>query len=420
MKKITILTAGTRGDTQPYIALGLALQNAGCQVRIAAFENFAKLVKDCGLDFFPIKGDITHVAQGETGQEAMRADNPLKVLVSFNKLKSMVFDLQGDFYAACRGADAIVYHPGATIGYFYAQQHQIPSILATPFPMTPTAEYPALIFYNFPRLGKGFNRFSHRVFEKIMWSASASAVKRYWDKEFHHLPQDYSCPYRRQVTPRLPTVVSCSNAVFPRPADWPEHVYNTGYWFLDEDAGWHPSPELQAFIDGGQPPVYVGFGSMGDQQQASRVTRVVIDALHHQRMRGVLATGWKGLQRVDNPPGDIFFLESAPHSWLFPRMAALVHHGGAGTTAAGMRTGVPTVVLPFSNDHFAWGRRVFELGVGSRAVPIKHLTVDRLSDALIYALSNETVNAAKALGEKIRNESGVETAAKVIMDSFLA
>jgi len=152
---ITILTTGTRGDVQPYIALGVELKKAGQNVRLVSFENYQDWVKSYGLDFYPIKGDVSLVASSESMNDARKADNPLKLILSFNKLKSLVGDLQKDFFNACAGSDAIVYHPGVSIGYFAAQYLHIPSILATPFPMTPTKDYPALIFYNTVRLGRG-------------------------------------------------------------------------------------------------------------------------------------------------------------------------------------------------------------------------------------------------------------------------
>ena len=412
---VTFLAAGTRGDTQPYIALGLALKKAGHTAQIAAFENNRDFVKSNGLEFYPIKGDVTQITRSDTGLEAMKADNPLKILLSFSKLMSLATNLQKDFYDACIGSDAVVYHPGASIGYFAAQHLNIPSILATPFPMTPTREFPSLIIYDSIRPGKAGNYLSHQLFEKMMWG-SGTPVKKFWKKEFGTLPEDFSCPYSKQITKSSPTIVSCSNYVFPRPADWPVHVYNTGYWFLDEEEDWRPSNDLLEFLDKGSPPVYVGFGSLGDAAAAAQTTELVIDALNRSGQRGILATGWSGLTDIGNLPKEIFVLESAPHAWLFPRMSAVVHHGGAGTTAAGLRAGVPSILIPFSNDQFAWGRRVYELGVGSKPIPRKKLSAENLSAAIKAALTDEIRAAAKDLGSKIQSENGAATAAKIIIN----
>lgn len=416
--KITILSTGSRGDTQPYVALGVQLKKSGHTVRLAAFQNYESFVKDHGLEFYPIRGDVSIIAAGADGKDAMQADNPLKIFLSFNKLKAHVFDLQQDFFNACKDSDVIVYHPGAAIGYFAARHFNIPSVLATPFPMSPTREYPSLIFYDAPRLGKGINFLSHKILEQIMWFASSSPLKDFWKQEFGKLPMDLSNPFSKQTSKRLPTIISCSEFVFPTPSDRSEHVHTTGYWFLDEEAGWNPSVELLNFLEKGSPPVYVGFGSIGNSDVALQTTELVINALKRSGQRGVLATGWNGMSKLKNIPDDIFILESAPHSWLFPHMAAVVHHGGAGTTAAGLRAGVPSIIVPFGNDQFAWGRRVYELGVGPMPIPRKQLTAEKLADAIQSALSNEMVNAAKELGKNIQSEKGTETAARVIEDVF--
>jgi sterol 3beta-glucosyltransferase len=416
---ITILTTGTRGDTQPYLALGLELKKAGHQVRIAAFENYKTFVESYDLEFYPIKGDVSMIASGESVSHARKADNPLKVILSFNKLQSLVFNLQKDFFNACTGSDAIVYHPGAAIGYFVAQHLKIPSILASPFPMTPTKDYPALIFYNTIRLGRGFNWLTHKIFEQVLWFASRSPIKQFWKKEFGGVPDNFGSPFSKQNTKTLPTIISCSNYVFPRPTDWPGYVYNTGYWYLEEPGEWKPSQDLLAFLQKGPPPVYIGFGSVGDPASAVQITDLVVEALHRSGQRGIFATGWNGMSNIDNLPEDILTLENAPHSWLFPQMAAVIHHGGAGTTAAGLRAGTPSIIIPFSNDQFAWGRRVYELGVGSKPISRKILTAEKLAAAIDFALTEEIITAANDIGKKIRSENGAVTAANIIMDGLV-
>ncbi len=412
---ITILSIGSRGDVQPYIALGVALKNAGASVRIVTFENFSQLVKENGLEIYPISGDVSKVATSEIVRSATQADNPLKVLLSFNTLKKLAADLQKGLFEACQGSDAILYHPGPSIAYFIAQHLKVPSILASPFPMTPTREYPSLIFYDKPRLGRTYNYWTHKIFEQIMWTASSGPIRQFWKQKFGRVPENFGPPFERQTLPSAPTIVSVSNHVFPQPKDYSPHVHHTGYWFLDENE-WTPPNDLLAFLDEGKPPVYVGFGSLGDVRSAEQTTRTVIDALKMSGQRGVLATGWNGMSKMDNLPDNIFMLESAPHSWLFSRMVAVVHHGGAGTTAAGLRAGVPSIIVPFSNDQFAWGRRVYELGVGAKPIPRKKLTSENLANAIQFTLRDDVKMEAKDLGNKIQAERGAEAAARVVME----
>lgn len=411
---ITLLAAGSRGDTQPFVALGVALKEAGYGVRVAAPETFENFIQRQGLEFYAVAGDVRSVAANPEISETMQADNPLKIIRSFNVLKNLAFEMQKDLFAACQGSDAIIYHPGATIGYFAARSLGIPSILASPFPMTPTGDYPALVFYNAPRLGRGANFLSHKLFEQILWRTSSGPVKKFWRQSFDTLPQPFSSPFIKQQTAAQPTLVACSNHIFPKPNDWPEHVHNTGYWFLDEETTWEPPEALQAFLEQGPPPVYAGFGSVNDPKTALETTHLVIETLRRTGQRGVLARGWNGMTHLEELPEHIFMLESAPHAWLFPRMAAVIHHGGAGTTAAGFRAGVPSILIPHSVDQFAWGQRASELGVGPTPIPKKKLSGEKLAAAISQALTEKTKVAARDLGQKIQDEKGLETAVRII------
>jgi sterol 3beta-glucosyltransferase len=343
----------------------------------------------------------------------MEAGNPLKVIMGFNALKNYAYSLQQGFYDACQGADAIVYHPGATIGHFVAQTLNIPSILATPFPMTPTKDYPALIFYDTVRLGKTFNLLTHILFQQIMWQTSKAPIKRFWKDKFSDLPHNFVNPFSQRQSNKNLTLVACSDYVFKQPHDLANKAHNTGYWFLDED-NWSPSDKLQEFLQAGTPPIYVGFGSLGHRDQATQTTEIVLDALERSGQRGLLATGWSGMTKVNGISDNIFMVESIPHSWLFPKMSAVVHHGGAGTTAAAFRAGVPQVIIPHANDQFAWGKRVEELGVGAKAIPRKKLTAAKLSAAISAVLNPEVKAKAIALGDKIQLEHGTEVATRLI------
>lgn len=417
---ITILAAGSRGDVQPYIALGMALKNLGCQVRLATFESYAGLIQQHGLELFPVRGDLSQIVAGADGQAAMQADNPLKIALSFNQLSKYVYELQADFFAACAGASAIVYHPGAVLGYFIARQRQIPGILATPFPMTPTRAYPSLVFYDAPRFGKMVNLATHKLFEQIMWSTARGAARRFLQTQFGRLPEDFGSPFPRQVTARYPTLIGCSPLVFPQPDDWSPHIYQSGYWLVPDEPAWTPPPGLLDFLQSGAPPVYVGFGSLSEPNRAAQTTAAVLAALRAVGQRGVLATGWNGLEQPADLPAEIYMLESAPHSWLFPRMATVVHHGGAGTTAAALHAGVPQVVIPHSNDQFAWARRMFELGVAAAPLPRKQLSAQRLAAALQVARSAPLQTKARALGEQLNQENGAAAAAQRIIQSLQA
>jgi len=414
---IVLLAAGTRGDVQPYVALGAALRRAGQRVRVATFAAFRPLVEDAGLEHHALLGDVVGIAGSDAVRHAIEADNPLKVLLSFNQLGRLAAGLNAGFVEACADATVVVYHPGAAIGRFIAADRGVPGILATPFPMTRTGAYPAIVFYAGPRLGRSYNRLTHRAFEAILWTAAGGSVRAYWRKAFGRNPDAFGNPFGRAPTPTTPTLVGCSRHVFAPPADWPAHVHQTGYWFLDEPA-WTPPSELNAFLESGPAPVYVGFGSIGTTSQAEATTRLVVEACQRAGQRAVLATGWHGMSGSFALPSGMLRIESAPHAWLFPRVAAVVHHGGAGTTAAGLRAGVPTLVIPHGNDQFAWGRRIFELGVGPRPIPRKRLTASTLADALTALRAPEQRASAAELGQRIRAEDGLTEAARIILGTL--
>ena len=185
-----------------------------------------------------------------------------------------------------------------------------------------------------------------------------------------------------------------SPQVLPPPKDWDDFIHVTGYWFLEPPAGWEPPVDLVNFLQSGPPPVYIGFGSMVNSKP-EETTDLVLQALARIGQRGVLSAGWGGLKKEDLPE-TVFMIGSIPFSWLFPQMAAVVHHGGAGTTSIGLWAGIPSIVTPFMGDQPFWGQRVYELGVGPRPIPRQRLTVDRLAESIRCAVSDTAMRKRAA------------------------
>ncbi|HSG81360.1 MAG TPA: glycosyltransferase, partial [Gemmatimonadota bacterium] len=211
----------------------------------------------------------------------------------------------------------------------------------------------------------------------------------------------------------VPMIYAFSPSVLPRPVDWGPAKQVCGYWFLDEATGYEPTAELRAFLERGPPPVYIGLGSIIDRE-GDVMTRMVIEAMGAAGQRAILQSGWSALGSLQLPD-TILAVDEVPHDWLFPRCAAVVHHGGAGTTAVGLRAGIPTVVVPFFFDQGLWGWRVHQLGVGPRKIPRKQLTAVRLAEAVRQAVEDPTMREkAQALGSRIRSEDGVGRAASMI------
>jgi sterol 3beta-glucosyltransferase len=225
-------------------------------------------------------------------------------------------------------------------------------------------------------------------------------------------PAPFFGSYNSPIVRQYPALYGFSPSVIPQPADW-HHTQVTGYWFLDAANHWTPPATLTKFLDSGAPPVYIGFGSMGSRNPVETAD-LVLAAIERTGQRAILQSGWGGLMNA-NLPEHVLMVDSIAHSWLFPRMAAVVHHGGAGTTAAGLRAGVPSIVVPFFGDQLFWGQRVEKLGVGTAPISRKQLTVEKLARAIDQTVTDSIMRQRAAeLGAKIQSEDGIANAVRVI------
>ena len=413
--KILIIALGTRGDVQPYIALGLGLERNGHKVTICTTTNFRSFVTEYGLAFEPTRDEIVELMNTNAGRAVFDGGKSLwqtiKVYAELFK-KSATFQMQmlEDTWAAAEKGkpDVIVYHPKGYGAPHFAQKLGIPVILALLAPMlVPTAAFPA---FGFPtwKLGGWYNRFTSKLLMGLAAMGFGKYVKR-WRKE-HGMPNLQRVSLvNTPAGPPIAVMHGISRHVVPFPSDWPAYASMTGYWFLDEPQDWQPPQSLVDFINAGETPIYIGFGSMAGSKTA-KVSQIVVDAVKKANVRAILSTGWGGIN-AQNLPDSILQIDGAPHSWLFPRMAAVVHHGGAGTTAAGLRAGKPSLICPFFGDQPAWGRQVHALGAGPSPIAQKDLTVDKLAAALQDLVKNADYRRnAEALGEHLRREDSIAPA----------
>ncbi|MEO8394257.1 MAG: glycosyltransferase [Chloroflexota bacterium] len=410
---ILILTIGSRGDIQPFVALGKGLKAAGHDVTVCTAQTFEAFVSENGLRYATMTDELIRLGQTSQGKAVM--DSGGKGFGLIQKVKPILRTMFDQAWDAASAAplDALIYHPKTLAGYHIAEKLKIPVFMSMPLPAyTPTRAFANPIFGINLRLGGTLNRWSFAITR----AASAPYLDVINDWRLAHGLSPRSRFASEIVLPdgrAMPTLYCYSPQVIPTPADWLGTTVATGYWFLDQPSNWQPSSALVDFLNAGEPPVYVGFGSMaGSDPQAK--ARLVLDALRQTGQRGLLASGWGGL-KADALPKDVFMIDQAPHDWLFPRMKAVVHHGGAGTTAAGLRAGKPMIICPFFGDQPFWGQRIYELGLGAQPIPQKKLTAETLASALQTVVADrDMAQRAAALSEKICAEDGITRAVEII------
>ncbi|WP_067802513.1 glycosyltransferase [Actinomadura formosensis] len=402
MSRIVIFAAGSRGDIQPCVALGRALRARGDEVRLVASARYSPMAVAAGLELAPLTADPAEILESDAGQRLLAGGrNPVKFLGGFKRvIGPMAERLLAECADACKGADLIL---GPTLGFLprHIGEHLgVPWALIHFQPSEPTGAFPHPFV---PRsLGSWGNRASFRAVDQIAWQLSRPFINP-WREESLGLPR---LPLRGR-RPDGPVLACFSPVVVPRPGDWGPNVHLTGYWFLDEDE-WEPPGELAEFLAAGPAPVYVGFGSMvpKDGEATGRTVRAALEL-----------AGVRGVVQGDpaSSDGRVHAVRDVPHAWLFPRTAAVVHHGGAGTTAAGLRAGVPAVVCPFFGDQPYWGERVAALGAGPAPLPFRALTAPRLARKIRQAVQDrEMAERASEIGRRIRAEDGVGRARQII------
>ena len=411
-----IIAIGSRGDVQPYIALGQGLIKAGHTVRFATQQNFEALVKSYGLEFWPVRGNAQDLAGDQELWKLSEKGNFFATLRHIQKSAEHAINAwMEDGLAACQGIDLLISGTTAlAVGISLAEKSHLPLLQAHVFPTAPTKAFPSILFpLTLPNLGGTFNLMSSHLILQIVYLGARPMVNRARKKILDLPPASFVEPLYAGRSKGFPILYGFSPSVIPRPADWGTDDHVTGYWFLDPPVDWMPPADLLNFLQAGSPPVYIGFGSMGSRAPAE-TTELVLQALSKTGQRAILLSGWGGLQETDLPDS-VFMIDSIPHAWLFPRVAAVVHHGGASTTAAGLRAGVPSIVIPFLGDQPFWGRRVHNLGVGPAPILRSKLTVDRLAGAIQEAVTNTAMRQRAAeLGSKIQAEDGIASAVEIV------
>ena len=423
-KTITLLTSGTRGDVLPYIALGKGLSAAGYKVRIAVPRGFVNLFTNLGgetspLQLAPFDGNPTDlmIEQGDFTPFTL-GTNPIRsIRVTRNflqKARPLYRHMLHTAAEACRGSDLLIHGLPTIGGAHIAEGLGIPAIRANLQPLAPTREFPsALLPFRFSLSGTG-NWLSHWVVTQATWLSWRSEINHARQADFGLGPTHLFDPSLRADSHQPLTLNGVSEHVVPRPRDWNEKQVITGYWRMKEETS-HRVEELrgvQRFIDVAKNPIAIGFGSPGTQGYLPMLE----EALKIANAQAVLTfpAKWHGAVKSKN----IFPIEYIPHDWQYPRVKVAIHHGGAGTTSAGLHAGIPTITLPLAIDQFFWGERIQKLGAGL-SIPQRKLNAKNFAQAILEALNSlDMIATAKAIKKVLSNEDGVQVAVSVIQKNI--
>jgi sterol 3beta-glucosyltransferase len=406
---ITICVIGTRGDVQPTVALGKGLTQAGHDVRLFTHEMFGDLARAHGVDFVPLPGDPRQVLMSSAAVEL--GNSPIRLTRWLRQnFRPVLRDLFRLTLEVVRGSDLVVSSSVSIAAFHVAERLGIPAVSTQLQPTTVTGAFPGAFVPPPPAwlpLKSLYNALGTKLANQTIFQMLRPLTNE-CRKDLLGLPPVSARYWWNVDAPDndVPMIYAYSPAVVPRPSDWGPAKQVSGYWFLDAATAYAPSPALVSFLDRDPPPVYVGLGSIVDHERAE-MTRVVTEAMSRTGQRAILHRGWSELG--DRAMAEsILVVDDVPHEWLFPRCTALVHHGGAGTTASGLRAGLPAVVVPFFGDQFFWAWRVHELGAGPHWIPRKRLTAQRLAAAVHQAVHDAGMRAAaRAISARIRSEDGV-------------
>jgi sterol 3beta-glucosyltransferase len=411
--RVLLYCFGTEGDIRPFVALARGLRQRGHEAAVCTSEGYRDIVDSAGVAYLHETNELLRLLRD--AMPGMRgARDGVRLLSAMTD--AMRVALQDQWAAAdTMRPDLVVYHPKSLGGYHIAEKLAVPGVAALALPFfTATREFPIPFIGRWPlrgranRLSYEFQRFTAVMYGKMINDFRRSTLGLAPIGRFDDL---LTAADGRPV----PILYGFSRHVRPIPADYPPHVHVTGYWFLDRDPSWQPSPELSAFLAGGEPPLYIGFGSMGFGGGAERRRDAIVAAIHHLGVRAVWAAGWDQSERV-GLSDDILAIDQAPHDWLLPRTAAVVHHGGSGTTGAGLRAGKPTLICPFIGDQPFWGHQIHRLGAGPPPLPQWRVTPARLGDSIAHLLGTPRYRATAAdIGQRIRAEDGIQAAVDVLI-----
>ncbi|PYH93363.1 UDP-glucose,sterol transferase [Aspergillus ellipticus CBS 707.79] len=438
---IVIQVVGSRGDVQPFIALGKVLKSHGHRVRLATHLAFRESIENENLEFFDIGGDPAELMAFMVRNPGLMPDistirsgaiprrrREMKAIFSgcwrscfetgdgtgMHRIAEDPWNETGDYRTMPFVADAIIANPPSFAHLSCAEKLGIPLNMMFTMPWSATQAFPHPLATIRTKNTKpsAANFASYAVVEVIMWEGLGDLINKFRKRELGLDPLDAIRAPSIAHRLRIPYTYLWYTPLNPVSPDihTANHRPTAGFSFLEGATNYTPPDDLTSFLNAGPPPIYIGFGSIVVDNPGS-LTKIVFAAVRESGQRAIVSKGWGNLGAdEDDIPDNILMIGKCPHDWLFQRVSCVIHHGGAGTTAAGLVLGRPTVVVPFFGDQPFWGSIVARAGAGPVPVPYKQLTVEKLTAAINKALEPETLAKAKQIGEEMRTEQGVQNA----------
>ncbi|MCJ1282751.1 hypothetical protein MMC26_002076 [Xylographa opegraphella] len=425
---IVIMVIGSRGDIQPFLRLGKILKEEhGHRVRIATHPAFKKFVEqDSGLEFFSVGGDPAEIMAFMVKNPGLIPKTETLRSGEIGRRRDSMYEMFRGFWRACINetdnepnhenvemmadkhpfiADAIIANPPSFAHVHCAERLGVPLHLIFTFPMSPTQQFPhPLCNIRRTNVDANYANFvTYPLVEMMMWQGLGDLVNKFrkWDLGLEPVSTLWAPGQLFRL--KVPYTYLWSPGLVPKPSDWGPEIDITGFVFLDLASSFKPPETLTKFLEAGDPPVYIGFGSIV-VDDPDKFTALIFEAVEKTGVRALVSKGWGGLGDENNIPDNVYMLENTPHDWLFPRVSAVVHHGGAGTTAIGLKCGKPTMIVPFFGDQPFWGAMIAKAGAGAEPVPYKHLTAEKLAEAIETLLSPEAKENAENIARKIEAE----------------
>jgi len=405
--RLAIVTGGSRGDIQPLVALGVELRKTGHSVVLCGNAYFRDFVTAHGLEFASV--NEADPREGVAAAHRRRPANPVTRVFRLFQRQPVDLDTLQCTWDACRQAEAIIFTPFSGHAYMIAEALEIACFAAYLHPWYPTGDFGCPMGLPPLPLGRVYNRLSHWLMYQLFWVNDRSAVNA-CRKKLGLSPMGWAGSNHWLHQRRVPFLFGFSPTLVPVPRDWPDEHHVTGFWFLEESAGWQPPAALVEFLRAGDVPVSVGFGSMVDPN-SQWLFETVLDAVERNKLRAVVVGGWSQLGSLQLPK-HVFAIDSIAYAWLFPRVAAAIHASGSGTVAEVLRAGIPSIPIPFAAEQRFYGRALARLGVAHEPIPRDQLSAGRLADALATLMADTEMRArSMRVAELVRVEDGVARAA---------